>query len=173
MKRCADLNDIRSWVKDEMRIKIENEKHGKSTDEHGRTRTNMDKNTDEHGRTRTNMDKEMDVDYTSSVIVRDSPCSSMLSVSSVSFSELIANAALSLLNLCCYFLDRQLAVQAKLLKTRVVLQKGFISGAKSIEKIAKICQFLESDWAGFIFSKSINISVIRSSRSVSLTLPIR
>ena len=27
-------------------------------------------------------------------------------------SELVANAALSLLNLCCYFLDRQLAAQA-------------------------------------------------------------
>jgi four helix bundle suffix protein len=30
----------------------------------------------------------------------------------VSSSELVANAALSLLNLCCYLLDRQLAAQA-------------------------------------------------------------
>jgi four helix bundle suffix protein len=30
----------------------------------------------------------------------------------VSSAQLVANAALSLLNLCCYFLDRQLAAQA-------------------------------------------------------------
>ena len=36
--------------------------------------------------------------------VRDSPCPSS--------AELVANAALSLLNLCCYLLDRQLAAQA-------------------------------------------------------------
>lgn len=32
---------------------------------------------------------------------------------SVSSSALVANAALSLLNLCCYLLDRQLAAQAQ------------------------------------------------------------
>ena len=41
-----------------------------------------------------------------SVSVRESPC---LSVSS---STLVANAALSLLNLCCHLLDRQLEAQA-------------------------------------------------------------
>jgi four helix bundle suffix protein len=30
----------------------------------------------------------------------------------VSSAQLVANAALSLLNLCCYLLDRQLAAQA-------------------------------------------------------------
>lgn len=44
---------------------------------------------------------------TPSVPVCDSPCPS------VSSSTLVANAALSLLNLCCYLLDRQLAAQAQ------------------------------------------------------------
>lgn len=42
-----------------------------------------------------------------SVSVRDRPCPSVLP------PELVANAALSLLNLCCHLLDRQLAAQAK------------------------------------------------------------
>ncbi|MHB8765247.1 MAG: four helix bundle suffix domain-containing protein [Deferrisomatales bacterium] len=42
-----------------------------------------------------------------SVPVREGPCES------VSSSALVANAALSLLNLCCYLLDRQLASQAQ------------------------------------------------------------
>lgn len=57
-------------------------------EEHGRTRTH----TDCHGRR-----------GGASVSVRESPCQS------VSSSALAANAALSLLNLCCYLLDRQLA----------------------------------------------------------------
>jgi four helix bundle suffix protein len=59
---------------------------------------------DEQGRTRTNKDRKA---ATSSVSVRESPCQSLSS------STLVANAALSLLNLCCYLLDRQLAVQAE------------------------------------------------------------
>ncbi|MBI2192627.1 MAG: hypothetical protein HYU36_11650 [Planctomycetes bacterium] len=39
--------------------------------------------------------------------VRESPCSSVPGP-----AELVANAALPLLNLCCYLLDRQLAAQA-------------------------------------------------------------
>lgn len=61
-------------------------------DEHGRTRTSTDNDTDTKGR---------------SVSVRESPCSSVPS------STLVANAALSLLNLGCYLLDRQLAAQAR------------------------------------------------------------
>lgn len=57
---------------------------------------------DEHGRTLTNTNKKTE----SSVQVRDSPCQSL------SNSTLVANAALSLLNLCCHLLDRQLAAQA-------------------------------------------------------------
>lgn len=39
--------------------------------------------------------------------VRGGPCSS------ISSAEIAANGALSLLNLCCYLLDRQLAAQAR------------------------------------------------------------
>ncbi len=58
---------------------------------HGQTRTY----TDEHGRPEASKP---------SVPVREGPCPSS--------AEMAANAALSLLNLCCYLLDRQLAAQA-------------------------------------------------------------
>ncbi|HEX6863069.1 MAG TPA: four helix bundle suffix domain-containing protein [Thermoanaerobaculia bacterium] len=61
-------------------------------EEHGRSRTN----TDGHGRR-----------GGASVSVRASPCRS------VSSAALAANAALSLLNLCCHLLDRQLATLAR------------------------------------------------------------
>jgi four helix bundle suffix protein len=63
---------------------------------------------DEHGLARTNRDDRGPAGD-SSVIVRESPCSS----SSFSSSTLAANAALSLLNLCCHLLDRQLLAQAR------------------------------------------------------------
>jgi len=53
---------------------------------------------DAHGRTQKKP--------TGSVSVRESQCRSVPS------ALLVANAALSLLNLCCYLLDRQLSVQA-------------------------------------------------------------
>lgn len=74
-RRCATLEDVRLWVKDEQ----------------GRTRTNKDKH----------------VEAASSVSVRESPCQSLSS------STLVANAALSLLNICCHLLDRQLTAQAE------------------------------------------------------------
>ena len=55
---------------------------------------------DEHRRARTNTKSK-------TVSVREGPCQSL------SASTLVANAALSLLNLCCYLLDRQLAAQAE------------------------------------------------------------
>jgi len=58
--------------------------------------------TDRNGLTQTSKDKKAEL----SVQVSDSPCLSL------SDSTLVANAALSLLNLCCYLLDRQLAAQA-------------------------------------------------------------
>lgn len=61
-------------------------------------------NTDLHGQTRTVKDHPI---LPVSVPVPDRPCPSLSS------SALAANAALSLLNLACYFLDRQLAAQAK------------------------------------------------------------
>ena len=60
-------------------------------DERGRTRTNTDASAGKHGR---------------SVTVGAGQWRSLAS------AELVANGALSLLNLCCYLLDRQLAAQA-------------------------------------------------------------
>ncbi len=66
---------------------------------------NTAKKMDKHRHTRTNTyQKKTD---TKSVIVSESPCEF------VPDSVLVANAALSLLNLCCYLLDRQLAAQAE------------------------------------------------------------
>lgn len=63
---------------------------------------------EEHGRARTNRDEHgQDRSGSPSLSVREGPCPS------VSSSALVANAALSLLNLCCYLLDRQLAAQAQ------------------------------------------------------------
>ena len=64
------------------------------------------KNKDGHGQTRTNT-KEGNKEVPVSV----SPCKSVCSP--VPSSVFVANAALSLLNLCCYLLDRQLAAQAE------------------------------------------------------------
>lgn len=63
---------------------------------------------EEHGRARTNRDGHgQEGPGASSLSVRESPCPSVIS------STLVANAALALLNLCCYLLDRQLASQAQ------------------------------------------------------------
>jgi len=77
-KRCATLEHVRAWVKDERK----------------RARTS----TDEHGRTPSGP--------IAPVSVHDSQCKS------VSSAQLVANAALSLLNLACYLLDRQVEAQA-------------------------------------------------------------
>jgi four helix bundle suffix protein len=65
---------------------------------------------DERGRTRTGRD-EHEKTGSQAVSVREGPCPSVSP--SVSSSALVANAALSLLNLCCHLLDRQLAAQAQ------------------------------------------------------------
>ncbi len=65
---------------------------------------------EEQGRTRTTRDEHRKAKSTP-VSVRESPCRSV--IPSVSSSTLAANAALSLLNLCCYLLDRQLQAQAR------------------------------------------------------------
>ncbi len=87
-RRCASLEDVRGWVGQER-----GQEH---TDLHGPLRTG----TDEH---------ESQKRFVS---VGDSPCSSVSPSPSVSAPALVANAALSLLNLCCHLLDRQLAAQA-------------------------------------------------------------
>jgi len=83
--RCADLETFRRWVSQEAR-------NDKNTDLHGRTRTGW---SDQAGRC-------------SSVSVRVGSFGSTLPSAVVA-----ANGALSLLNLCCYLLDRQLAAQAE------------------------------------------------------------
>jgi four helix bundle suffix protein len=67
-------------------------------EERKRARTN----TDGHGRTRRRPGAS------GSVKVGGSPCAP-----APGSAELVANAALSLLNLCCYFLERQIASQAR------------------------------------------------------------
>jgi four helix bundle suffix protein len=65
---------------------------------------------EERNRARTSTDKHRRTPASpaapGSVRVSESPCVS------VSSAQLVANGALSLLNLCCYLLDRQLAAQA-------------------------------------------------------------
>jgi len=80
---------MRCATLDEVRAWVAAERRGK----HGPARTH----TDEHGRRD---------DLEPSVSVHAGPCPSLSS------STLVANAALSLLNVCCYLLDRQLAAQA-------------------------------------------------------------
>lgn len=88
VRRCATVDDLREWV----------QKEKGNTDEHGHT--------DEHRLTPTNTDKS----FLPSVSVCDSPCQSVSPY--LPESALVANATLSLLNLCCYLLDRQLNAQA-------------------------------------------------------------
>ena len=89
-RRCASMNDIMAWEKEEL------EKEEKE----GRARTY----TDAHGQ---------EEESALSVAVGVRRCPSMSARSSLTQSSVLqANAALSLLNLCCYLLDRQLAAQA-------------------------------------------------------------
>jgi len=81
-KRCTTLEQVRLWVEEERR---------RATPTKKATLTD----TDEQGHGRGKHEEP-------SVPVRESPSS----------AQLVANAALSLLNLACYFLDRQVAAQA-------------------------------------------------------------
>lgn len=89
--RPRTLGEIRTWAAQERRIART------YTDEQGPTRTgNEDTQNSGAG-----------VPLASSVPVRVRPCKSM-----PYSAQLAANAALSLLNLCCHLLDKQLAAQA-------------------------------------------------------------
>ncbi len=88
-KRCASVEDMRVWVEEELAI-------SRRTDRQGRTQTCTD---NEHT-------------DSSSVIVSGGPCQSVSVFLSLPSSALVANATLSLLNLCCHLLDKQLAAQA-------------------------------------------------------------
>jgi four helix bundle suffix protein len=105
--RCATLEDVRRWVAKERK------RSAKNTDEHGqRKSTDELKNTDKHGLARTSTDQEKTNRRSSAAHpVRGSPWSSV-PVCALPSSALAANAALSLLNLACALLDRQIAAQA-------------------------------------------------------------
>ncbi|MEW6428434.1 MAG: four helix bundle suffix domain-containing protein [Thermodesulfobacteriota bacterium] len=90
-KRCFSLAGVQGWVAAELA-------GGK-------------KNTDAHGLSRTDTD-ESGAFGTPSVGVRARPCPSLISPPPLSSPALAANAALALLNLACFLLDRQLASQA-------------------------------------------------------------
>jgi four helix bundle suffix protein len=81
-RRCATLEQVRAWVEEERS---------------GQTRTGTD---------RQGLAKPMKSSVPTSGRVPERPCQP------VSSAQLVANAALSLLNLACYLLDRQLAAQA-------------------------------------------------------------
>ncbi|MCG8344744.1 MAG: four helix bundle suffix domain-containing protein [Chlorobiales bacterium] len=84
--KCQSLEEVQRWVKKERTL-------GTSTDGQGRTQTDRE--------------KRSDTDYfrPESVNVHARPCQSDL----LSSACLAANAALSLINLVCYFLDRQVS----------------------------------------------------------------
>lgn len=102
-RRCAKLDDVRQWVALEIK---EMDEEKEAMDEHGLSRTGTDK-----------MQSVRAVPGSVPVSVR--PCQSIKSTESIkptpplSPETLAANAALSLLNLVCHLLDRQLAAQAE------------------------------------------------------------
>ena len=97
-RRCSTLQDVRDWLDEERRQAAVRQEHGRARQEHGRARTDTDREDDSHDATSL---------AAPSVSVGEGPCRS------VPDSAFVANAALSLLNLCCHFLDRQIAAQAK------------------------------------------------------------
>ncbi len=92
-RRYATLDAVRCWVKEEM-------DRQKAMDGHGLSRTGTDKNHDAQA-------------VPGSAPVRVGPCQSIKSTPPFSPETLAANAALSLLNLACHLLDRQLTAQAE------------------------------------------------------------
>jgi four helix bundle suffix protein len=88
-RRCSTLQEVQQWAREERQ-------HGQER-QHGRR----------HGLTRTGTDGNGASDGGRSVSVGGRPCGS------VSYRTLAANAALSLLNLCCYLLKQQIATQAR------------------------------------------------------------
>ena len=97
-RRCASMEDIRNWLEDELALQ------DKNTHTQGRTQTH----TDSHGLTPTSQAQTgaRPPDRPPSVSVSVGPCKS------VQPAQFMANGVLSLLNLACYLLDRQLAAQA-------------------------------------------------------------
>lgn len=85
--RCGTMDEFRAWVEDE------------------RKRIKTDNHADGHGLTQTDTDRKKE---SLSVGVGERPCRS------VPVSVFAANGTLSLLNLCCHLLDRQLLSQGNM-----------------------------------------------------------
>ena len=83
-RRCGTMEDVLAWLKEEKSTMQRTDKHRYTQTKTGQKKTDK-----------------------TSVTVGESPCPS------VPDSVLVANASLSLLNLCCYLLDKQLAAQAE------------------------------------------------------------
>jgi len=121
--RCGTVDEVRSWVAAER-------KRAKNTRTEGTRAEGTRTDTEKHGRTpdkkRTPSAIEVSVSESQCVSV-SSPSVSSPSVSSSvpSSAQLVANGALSLLNLCCYFLDQQLAT----------LEKNFLEEGGFTEKL--------------------------------------
>jgi four helix bundle suffix protein len=81
--RCATLEHVRAWVREER----------------------------QRARTCTDQHRQDAQEPSASVPVHERPCPSGR-IQPPSSAQLVANASLSLLNLCCHLLDRQLAAQA-------------------------------------------------------------
>ncbi len=92
--RCGSMADLRKWLEKERNAT-------KKTDNHRHTRTNTNQKKTDLPRQSVSTAGKM------SVRVSESSCES------VPDSVLVANASLSLLNLCCYLLDKQLSAQAE------------------------------------------------------------
>ncbi len=97
-KRCATLEQVRLWVEEERKLSRT------ATDNHRPART------------------KPSASVSPSVKVRVSPCASVPS------EQLVANGALSLLNLCCHLLSRQLAT----------LEKAFVEEGGFTERLYRV-----------------------------------
>jgi len=132
-RRCASMEDMQSWLRDELALQSKSTDSNQDTDYHGRTQTrhgpeeaehssaqtgHRSQNTDTQDRTQTHTDNHgltPTRQAPTGATPPDRPPSVSVSAGpykSVQPAQFMANGALSLLNLACYLLDRQLIAQA-------------------------------------------------------------
>ncbi|NLE95259.1 MAG: four helix bundle protein [Dehalococcoidia bacterium] len=104
-RRCVTLGEVLAWRDAELELQGNNE------DRHGQENKHGQQDTDSHGQETTDNQRQTRTGRNApssqpSVPVSAGPCKSVLP------AQLMANAALSLLNVACYLLSRQLAAQA-------------------------------------------------------------
>ncbi len=111
VRRCATLEEVQRWLGEELALQ---EKQSRTQAEE-----DLKRNTDEPPGQNTDRPPEQNTDGHRQTQTTDRPTTAPPSVSvgagpshAALSAQLEANAALSLLNLCCYLLDRQLAAQA-------------------------------------------------------------